>query len=192
MKNFEVIDFKFIEVTDNYDEKYISNWSRPYEYKYVIDFIINHSNKKDIMIHNTSCGGQFDIHNIFRDELDNIGICVHSDIVKFPLRDTYYYDITEEHKDFENKFDFVLNVSTIEHLSGIERIIAIQNLLNQVKNGGYLIMTFDYPEVNLNEIEEFTKIKCNTSKNSLNGLNSVTPNPNFKHLNIVCLILKIT
>ena len=192
MKNFKIIDFRFAETTDTHDLKY-SAWSRIYEYPYVIDFIKLNKIKSDIeniQIHNTSWGFE-GVHVMFRDELDTLGKCVHSDIVTSEFRETYYYDITEESKEFENKFDFVLNVSTIEHLNNVnQRLIAIENLFKQVKNGGYLILTFDYPRVNLLEIETLVETKCKRTTVALNGENSANPNKIYKDLNIIYLILR--
>ncbi len=194
MNNIEVIDFRFAEVTDNYDLKYKQDgaWSRIYEYLYVTEFIkLNKLKNLTIPeIHNSSWGFE-GIHVIFRDELDILGKCVHSDIVHSDHRETYYYDIITENKDFVNKFDFVVNISTIEHLNTAkDRILSIQNLFKQVKAGGYLIMTFDYPRVNLVEIETLVGSKCHEKINVLNGENSINPNINYKNLNIIYLILK--
>lgn len=194
MNNFKVIDFRFANSNDEFDKKFEQEgaWSRIYEYKYVIDFIM-WNKLKDLSIpevHNTSWGFE-GIHVIFRDELDKLGKCIHSDIVNSEFRDTYYYDITTEKNDFENKFDFVLNVSTIEHLNDVnDRLDAINNLFKQVKNSGYLILTFDYPRVDLNEIETLVNEKCVVGDDILNGVNSIMPNENYKDLNIIYLILQ--
>lgn len=190
--NFEVIDFRFAKATDNYNLKYKA-WSRIYEYQYVIDFI-KMNKYKDFSIseiHNTSWGFE-DVHVLFRDDLDLVGKCVHSDIVHSNYRDTYYYDITTENIEFVNKFDFVINISTIEHLETIEIINqSIENLFKQVKPGGYLILTFDYPRVNLTEIELFIGTKCVFNENDvLNGSNSKIIDDRYKDLNIIYLILK--
>jgi hypothetical protein len=191
MKNFKVVDFRFAETTDVCNLKY-GAWSRIYEYPYVIDLIKWNmlKNMEKPEIHNTSWGSE-GVHVMFRDELDTIGKCVHSDIVSSEFRETYYYNITEESKEFENKFDFVLNVSTIEHLDTVKnRLLAIENLFKQVKVDGYLILTFDYPRVSLSEIESLVNFKCKVSTNILNGGNSAIPNVGYKDLNIVYLILK--
>lgn len=188
--NFEVIDFRFAKFTDNHDLKYKA-WSRIYEYQYVIDFIkIN----KDISIpeiHNSSWGFE-GVHVLFHDDLDLIGECIHSDIVHSEYRNTYYYDITTENREFANKFNFVINVSTIEHLETSDVIYkSIENLFKQVKPGGYLILTFDYPRVNLSEIESFIEHKCTYDvKDILNGSNSKIVDERYENLNIVYLILK--
>lgn len=192
MKNFEVIDFRFAMSSDFYNKKYCQDgaWSRPYEYPYVVDFIKNNTNVNKIKIHNSSWGFE-GIHVDFRDELDLIGECIHSDIVHSEHRSTFYYDITTENKEFENSFDFVINVSTIEHLkTANDRITSIENLFKQVKPGGYLILTFDYPRVSLFEIEGLINKKCDKDGIILNGENSINPNLNYKDLNIVYLILK--
>jgi len=196
MENITVVDFKFAQSNDEYDEKYIQDgaWSRPYEYKYVIEFIKNSYISGEIeppKIHNSSWGFE-GIHVTFRDELDTLGtMCLHSDIRNSDFRETYYYDITTLNDTFKNKYDYVINVSTIEHLATAnERIKSINNLFDQVKPNGYLILTFDYPRVNLNEIETLVGRKCESPMIPLNGENSINSNKNYKDLNIVYLILK--
>jgi hypothetical protein len=190
MKDFKITDFRFASINDSYNELYMdeSSWSRLYEYKYVFN-TINSKKNNFPNIHNTSWG-YCGIHITFRDELDKIGNCLHSDIQKSTIRTSYLYDITEEHKEFEEKFDFVINISTIEHIKSPEkRIIAIENLFKQVKIGGYLILTFDYPRVNLLEIENLLNYKCEDTPNKLNGNNSLIKNEKYKDLNIIYLTI---
>jgi SAM-dependent methyltransferase len=189
MNSFNVVDFRFAKSTDDFDLKYRA-WSRIYEYQYVLDFIRN-TQIESPNIHNSSWGYE-GVHVIFRDELDLIGKCTHSDIIHSEFRDTFYYDITTENNEFENKFDFVINISTIEHLKTSEdRLTSIKNLFKQVKPGGYLILTFDYPRVNLTEIEFLINKKCTRGGNKeLNGSNSKIVDERYKDLNIVYLILK--
>jgi len=196
MNNFKVVDFRFASKDDAYEERFVlpNMWSRPYEYKYVYDFIngVKHKDLSVPKIHNSSWGFE-GVHVTFRDMLDEIGECVHSDIVESKFRDTFYYDITTENKDFENKFDFVVNVSTIEHIPNKEdRIKAIESLFKQVKVNGYLILTFDYPRVNLDEIQKLINYECESVKNKLNGNNSIVENKTYDGLNIVYLIIKKT
>jgi len=191
IKIFEVIDFRFVSTDDKYDLKYkLSDaWSRVYEYKYVYDFIVT-QNKENPQIHNSSWGFG-GVHVVFRDEIDLIGNCLHSDINESKLKESYYYDITKIDNNLLNKFDFVVNISTIEHLnSSKDMILAIQNLYDQLKPTGYLILTFDYPRVDLDEIEKFLGIKCEKCDNMLNGTNSIYPNTTYENLNIVYLILQ--
>lgn len=189
MDGFEIIDYRFAITSDKYDDKYFANWSRPYEYKYVMDFILAHKSG-DITIHNTACGGHHDIHNIFRDELDKIGTCVHSDLVRTGNKEIQYYDIRNKHLGFKNTFDFVLNISTIEHVDS-DKIKIIENLFSQVKSGGYLVMTFDFPKIRPEVLEPLLGVVCKKPDNCLTGVNSVSPNldPEFNH-EIVFLVLR--
>lgn len=192
MKNFKVIDFRFASKDDKYDEKYFngSAWSRPYEYKYVID---NINSKKNVKIHNTSWGFE-GVHVIFRKELDKLSETLHSDIIDINKEHkSFIYNIVTENKEFEEEFDYVLNVSTIEHLKSQEdRLKAIKNLWKQVKPNGRLILTFDYPRVNLEEIENLINLRCLVVDNKLNGKNSIVQNLTYEHLNIVYLVLEKT
>ncbi len=194
MNNFEVIDFRFAKTSDVYDLLYKQEgaWSRIYEYKYVIDFMSKHINNTEsgLAIHNSSWGFE-GIHILFRNALNKIGKCIHSDIRKPNSVDEYKYDITTNDKTLVNRFDYVINVSTIEHLDTVEnRLSAIENLFNQTVKGGYLILTFDYPRVNLSEIETLVGVKCEKGIEILNGLNSINPNKNYENLNIVYLMLR--
>lgn len=191
MENYSVIDFRFARNSDEYNMKYnqLGAWSRIYEYEYVTNFILR-NNISNPIIHNSSWGFE-GIHVKFRDELDLIGDCLHTDIVTSKYRDTTYYDITKIHEEWINKFNYVLNISTIEHLSSkVDRINAINNLFNQVKCGGYLVLSFDYPRVDLGEIESLVGVKCSDFNDRLNGSNSINPNNKYNDLNIVYLILK--
>ena len=189
MKNYNVIDFRFANREDEYDIKYgLENiWSRPYEYKYVIDFI-KKTNINNPKIHNTSWGFE-GVHIIFKNELELLGNTLSSDIRKSNENNTIVYDITKPYFK-ESEFDFVINVSTIEHLDHQLINQTIYNLYNQVKLNGYLILTFDYPRINVTNIENLINYKCNMVDIPLNGSNSIVKNLNYKDLNIVYLIIK--
>lgn len=193
----KVYDYRFCYKLDDYDLIYDdgSSWSRPYEYKYITNFIedkINFNQQKEpkIKIHNTSWGFE-GVHIKFRDNLDQYGECLHSDIVKSEYRETYNYNITEDEFKFHNNFDFVINVSTIEHLSAEHQKLALMNLYKQVKVGGYLLLTFDYPRVPLNIINDTFNLKIkNDNLEKLNGNNSIVKNEKYGNLNIVFLTVQ--
>lgn len=177
---FKIIKSEFINNSFPLDTKYI-HWSRLYEWKYVIDTV---NNLKPKSIHNTACGGLNTgdcLHLTFCSDLDNLcENATHSDLwgggyigtETKPEKDNFiFYDITQP---LDKKFDLVLNISTIEHLPNDKRLLAIENLMNQVKKDGHLILTFDYPDVNISEIEEFFKIKINRENQIItNGALSV-------------------
>ncbi|MCP3852574.1 MAG: class I SAM-dependent methyltransferase, partial [Gammaproteobacteria bacterium] len=144
------------------------HWSRKYEYPAVLSYI---SKLKPSSIHNTSCGGLNTsdcLHLTFCNEVSGLcGNAVHSDIWKTagapakPNDSNFkYYDITKPYEE-NNKFDLVLNISVLEELSPDERNLAFHNLYSQVKDGGVLFLTFDYPQVDLSWIEKLVgkKIK---------------------------------
>jgi hypothetical protein len=73
----------------------------------------------------------------------------------------------------------VLNISTIEHLPNEFRISALQNLIDQINIGGHLILTFDYPDIDILEIENFFGVEIKNSSESIKN----------QHLSVVLLHL---
>lgn len=184
-----VEEFRFLKNDDIHNSKIYPNWSRTYEYPIILNFLNKKINNNE-KIHNSSWGFE-GVHVKFRDELDKIADCLHSDIVNSNYRKTYYYDVLSKDYKLVNNFDFVINVSTIEHLStSNDQIKALNNLYKQVKEGGYLIVTFDYPRVDLKLIEDWVDSNCKKDNNILNGENSIYKNEKYKHLNIILLIIK--
>lgn len=177
----KIIKYEFITPSFPKDEKYI-HWSRIYEWKYVVDFL---KEKKPKSTHNTACGGlnrDDCLHLTFCNDIDNIvENSIHSDvwgrnnyigIENKPSGDNFiFYDILTKNDDF---FEAVLNISTIEHLPKNKQIIAIQNLLNQVKVGGDLIITFDYPDVDLEQINKFVGQTPNGFNDKIIGKNNLS------------------
>lgn len=195
----KIIDYRFLTTGDTKSIIYTS-WSRIYEYKIVSDFIKKTKEDSNIEIHNSAWGtddvakwGSAKDHVKFRKNIDKLcNNSIHSDIIESIDYDTYYYNILEKEKGFINKFDYVLNVSVIEHLPSEQQITALNNLYEQVKVGGHFILTFDYPRVDLNTLNSFIgeNIDIKKPKNILNGSNSYKPNNRYKNLNIVLLIIK--
>jgi hypothetical protein len=179
MKDFKIIKYEFITKDYLKNEKYV-HWSRIYEWEYVLQVL---KKIKPNTIHNTACGGlnaSDCLHLTFCDDIDNlVQNTVHSDvwgrdnyvgIKNKPLGHNFiFYDILTKH---EKKYNVVLNISTIEHLKHNDRINAIKNLYNQVENGGHLILTFDYPDVDLNQINSIVGIEpLNFNKRVINKNN---------------------
>jgi hypothetical protein len=169
--NYNLIKSEFITTNYPCNLEYI-HWSRIYEWKYVYDYI---EKIKPKTLHNTSCGGLNVgdcLHLTFCSHLSSL--CpgsIHSDKwgggyigteVKPEGDDFIYYDVTQP---FDRKFDVVLNISTLEHLKGNEMELALYNLVKQINKGGDLILTFDYPEVNLDMINNFFKCDIKPSPN---------------------------
>jgi ABC-type transporter Mla MlaB component len=67
-------------------------------------------------------------------------------------------DITvQPPEEYINKFDVVINVSTVEEVDA-DHLEIIKNLLMQVRVGGYLIITFDLPGMQLRKLERLFNI----------------------------------
>lgn len=187
----KVLDYRILSVRDKADRRYRA-WSRAYEYPAVFQAINEVGLTGDGRAHNTSCGSE-GIHLRFCRALNRKYpfSFLHSDL--FPhvdLPNYRPYNITKpwpwEHTE---KFDIVINVSTVEHLPKPLRLEAIKNLLRQTKEGGHLILTFDWPRVCNRQIEEFVGAKIQDTKERLNGGNSIYPDRRYRGLNIIFLHL---
>lgn len=135
----------------------------------------------------------------FKNDLDNIYTnTLHSDIKASSLKNTIVYDITTTpSNNLIERFDFVLNVSTVEEVK-YPHVNIIQNLLKQVKIGGYLIITFDYNinnttgvgSIQLNEVENFFNIKLKDNTNKISGLNTENIEKRNQYLNCGILVIQ--
>ena len=154
----EIIDFRWLNTNDIGDELYNDGyaWSRYYEYPLVLEYMSKIP--KNSKIHNSSWGFE-GLHVIFKQQLDlKYENCIHTDIKPSELPKTEHYNILEApKKEWVENFDCVINISTMEEVGGNHNEI-FDNLYRQVKKGGYLICTFDYPGLQLENIEE--KLNC--------------------------------
>lgn len=195
--NNEVLEFRLLNRNDNYDLKWI-HWSRIYEYPIVIKYLNELGANKNSIIHN-SCWGFTGVHVTFKEYLDQNYNVIHSDIKNSTLKNTIIYDITQPPpSEFVEKFDFVINISTIEEINYPNDIV-INNLLKQVKKGGYLIVTFDYRQdisgykynsLDVKSIENMLNNKLEKGSNYISGLNSEKPEYRNKLLNCGILVIK--
>lgn len=192
-----VIEFKYLTRNDLFDKKYVA-WSRIYEYPYVLNMLKKLGANKNSTIHNTSWGFE-GCHVTFKEDLDNLySNTLHSDIKKSNLKNTTVYDITKKAEyNLIEHFDFVLNVSTVEEVN-CSHVNIINNLLEQVKVGGYLIITFDYNNKNttgcgsiqLKEVEKYFNIKLEDDNNKISGVNSENIEVRNKLLNCGVLVIQ--
>jgi SAM-dependent methyltransferase len=198
--NIEVIDFRFLTRDDRFELKY-NEWSRIYEYPYVLNILKSLGTNEDSLIHNT-CWGFYKCHVTFKNDLDDLyNNVLHSDIRKSELNNTILYDITQKIEEkYKNYFDVVLNISTIEEVNYPNDIV-LNNLFEQVKPGGYLIITFDYDKNNCNSfgngsmnlscVEDFVNKKIEMKNtNIISGSNSELPDASFFNLNCGTLVIK--
>ena len=192
----DVLEFKKISLDHLHDEKW-SNWSRAYEYPLVIDYIKKYYKGSAIssplglpLIHNSSWG-YTGIHITFKEELERIFInVVHSDIKASELPNTFTYDIRKEPPlDEIEKYDFVLNISTMEQIKG-DHLQVFNNLLKQVKKDGIFIATFDLPGLQLEKFEDFFNKKIETNGTPINGANSCVKCDTHSKMNCGIMVIK--
>lgn len=192
-KDLEVIEFRKITITDKYDEHYNDGaaWSRVYEYRLVLDLMQKHYPvNKNTYIHNSSWGWQ-DVHIRFKDALDTISNnCTHSDLKASDKAKTAVWDITRKApKDWLEKFDVVINISTVEEVN-FDHIQIFNNLLSQVKVGGLLIITFDLPGLQYEKFEKRLHQNMLTSPDDVTGANSKLQNMTYAGLSCGVLAVK--
>jgi len=145
----KILEFRYVNKFDPFDDTY-PHWSRKYEYPTVLAEITKRLGEfKDTpKIHNTSWGFDEPHHLRFKNLLESRFFAhnvTNSDIIYSGVQNTCYHDITQPpNENFRETFDFVLNVSAVEEISG-DQGAYVQNLYDQVRPGGYLIITADYP-----------------------------------------------
>lgn len=153
----KIIDFRFINSSDAFDDTY-PHWSRKFEYPVILDILKKLDLPKTPKIHNSSWGFDIEHHQKFKEQLEleyGFHHVINSDILYRGIPNTYVHDITQEpDDDFKHQFDVVLNVSALEEIPG-DHVRYLNNLLSQVRSGGYLIITFDLPGLQLDKIQEF-------------------------------------
>jgi hypothetical protein len=185
----ELVEFRKLSTNDRYDLKYKA-WSRVYEYPVVLDCISKYLGRKDISIHNSSWGFG-GIHIVFKEDLESsFESVVNSDILHSDEPNTAVLDITAQPpEEYINKFDVVINVSTVEEVDA-DHLEIIKNLLMQVRVGGYLIITFDLPGMQLRKLERLFNISIACDSNDLNGKNSNAPELRYSKFNCGLLVVE--
>lgn len=181
----KINEFRFINNNESFIDKDFVNWSRCYEWGYVLSSLKNVNNNT---IHNT-CSGPGEIHKSFHDKLSKTNNKVdNSDIFETNINKTfdnfYLYNLLDKNN---KKYDFVLCISTLEELDKNSIKVAFNNLLDQVKDGGRLIITCDYPDVDVGLLEEILNTKCRDSSTRLNGANSVYKQEQYTRLNVILI-----
>ncbi len=176
IREFKVRKFSYFSNDDPYDMRFGHEicWSRIYEYPFVLDEIRS-AEGSDLAIHNCSWGFA-DIHLVFKTWLDiehpNV---IHSDLRPSTLFNTVTWDIsTAPTEAYCNRFDVVINISTLEEVDA-DHIEVMKNHLVQLRKGGRFICTFDLPGLQLSPIEAFLEEKIAEPPTRLTPRNSHLP-----------------
>lgn len=181
--NFKVIDFKLIDTSYIFDLKW-EWWSRVYEYELILQKLLDLNCLPQSKIHNT-CWGFQGCHVLFKSELESLySNVVNSDVLVSTISNTEVHDLRKTCPDkWVGKFDFVINVSTIEEIKFPHTQI-FENLLRMVKVGGFLVATFDIPGLQLEMMEKLFGRKIQLVKNPVTGGTSVYKMDQFDYLNV--------
>lgn len=187
--DFEVLDFRLLSAKDPFDLKWIW-WSRIYEYEYVLNTIDKYSRSSAPSIHNTSWGFQ-GVHIDFKKELERrYGFVLSSDVRPSQLDNTAEYNLLcPPPVAWVDRFDFVLNVSTVEEIHGPQLQVLV-NLMRMLKPGGHLVATFDLPGVQLSSLESLLGREIGRPESVLSGKTSQAPSHDSEFLNVVALTLR--
>jgi peroxiredoxin family protein len=189
----QVKEFRFLSWQEKFIDSQFKNWSRCYEWGYVLSELKKLENLK-LNIHNTCCGPS-EIHKQFHDVLisNPNHIVFNSDIIQTETNKNFTnffnYDIIYKN---DNKYDIVLCISTLEELKDNKKnlVDSFHNLLNQTKEGGRLIITCDFPMIQPEVLELLVNEKCQDTLNRLTGITSQFKQPEFKNLSIILLDLQ--
>ena len=199
-------EFRTITVEDRHDEdfRYGNAWSRLYEYPMVMDKIDKYCGYfGELSVHNT-CWGWEGVHVVFKEYLEaRFASVVNTDRNKSDHKNTEVWDISRRYpEEYKEKFEAVLNVSTLEEVPAEIQERCFYNMMDQVKTGGVLICTFDLPGLNVAVFENiFDEKMADIGKaahiyeplslpENLNGANSVLPNIKYKHLNCGIMVIR--
>ena len=180
---FKVLDFKLIDANYKYDIKW-GWWSRIFEYELVLQKLKDLNSSSQSLIHNT-CWGYQGSHILFKSELESMySTVVNSDIQPSLIGNTVVHDLRNTcPADWNDKFDFVLNISTIEEID-YPHIQIFENLLKMVKVGGFLISTFDLPGLQLEMFEKLFGVKIQDTHNPVTGISSPYRMDEFYNLKV--------
>jgi SAM-dependent methyltransferase len=186
-----VLKFSYFGSDDTSESHYFDGhcWSRPYEYVKVEKLLEKYLKRGD-KVHNSSWGFA-GVHIKFKEHLESLPFEVlHTDIKKSPLPNTDIYNIVEKpREEWLEAFDAVVNISTVEEVNS-DHISILRNLLSMVKPGGYLMITFDLPGLQLEKVEEFLGCKIQDVSSRLSGSTSKYVNKRYSLLNCGYLVLQ--
>lgn len=141
-------------------------------------------------IHN-SCWGFQGCHVEFKTELESNYLNVlNSDLRPSPIANTTVYDVSRPcPAEWEGAFDFVINVSTIEEIPH-PHIQVFENLLKMAKIGGYLVVTFDFPGIQLDMFETLFGRKIEWTPNPVTGSSSPIREDHWSNLKVGYFVIQ--
>lgn len=95
----------------------------------------------------------------------------------------------EPEPDHIERYDFVLNISTMEEVNH-DHLSVFQNLFRQVKKGGFFIATFDIPGLQIHNFEDLFSRKIDNGQAPISGQNSAVKNLRYSQLNCGVMVVE--
>ncbi len=187
--DFKVIEFEIIDTSYRYDLKW-GWWSRVYEYELVLQKLRDLKCSPVSQLHNT-CWGFQGCHILFKTELESLySNVVNSDLLPSTISNTVVHDVKTPCPDeWVGNFDFVINVSTVEEINYPHTQI-LENLLRMVKVGGFLIVTFDLPGLQLEMVEKLFGRTIKLANNPVTGGTSANKMEQFDYLKVGYFVIQ--
>lgn len=186
--NIKVDEFRFLDrtVPSTWNPIWGEHWSRPYEYGLIVERLRDYKVKSKFKTcHNTACGF-LPIHRSFYEMIEDcFEVTENSDL--FAMSQFPNYHTQDLLLPAEKTYDVVVCISAIEHFSPDQQEIVLGNLIEQTKPGGKIIVTCDYPDVNVTSLEKILGASCSKPREILSGNNSLWPMACFGNLNIIYL-----
>lgn len=177
------MDARFFVSTDQREGTFIVPlpriwWSRPYEYAWCTQFV----GEQDIIL-DAACGishpfkfylanlCQREVHACDWDERITSRAAIYADArhdfgeeaanqllpyIDLPQLHLAHASFTSLPYD-DNYFDTIFCISVLEHLSVHDQVAALREFHRKLKRGGKLVLTFDYPTVNLEQLYEHAR-----------------------------------
>lgn len=167
--------FTYDDIKSDYCGEYFLKpdfwWSRLYEYPFVLNMI-----KKDSVILDAACGSYHPFKYSLVDICKEVYACDICDlskatVLKYTLR--AFGDIIYAEKYFDkihfnqcdltsliysdNKFDYIVCISTFEHMSEDIQKLTLKEFYRVLKNNGIIILTCDYPSTVPEDIIKMAK-----------------------------------
>jgi hypothetical protein len=204
MTFWNIRKFEFI-TPDHLKDPQFNNWSRMYEWGYVLHELSKL--QTPIRIHNT-CVGPGLIHKQFHDALVGTNhTIVNSDVqltdINRSFDNMHYYNIATKWNR-SREFDVVLCISTFEELPSVnkrfkgspeERMNNLKSLLSnftdQVKHGGRLILTLDYPDIDYVIWEKLFGVKIKHLEHRLVSPHKMSSAGEEAYLSVILIDLDI-
>lgn len=139
--------FRYLITLDQCNRTLWENWSRCYEYELALTRLAACQLRHDgrLRVHNTACGAS-PLHTAFAQSLCDRYKTINSDIEPTERKGAWpwvpNYTFYNLFTPSPLRFDAVLCISTIEHLTG-NLLGVLDNLYAQVDAGGMLFVTMD-------------------------------------------------